>query len=141
MAAPTGKLTAIPAQLLGFATRPVPRLGLAIAFSAAIYYSSSRTTLPVQIRPGLDKIIHAISYFLLGLSYFNVTTRGLIQTTPTRVILAWVGGVMFAASDEWHQSYVPGRTPDILDLLADAGGITLAVGVCLWGVSMSRRTL
>ncbi|HHB76440.1 MAG TPA: VanZ family protein, partial [Desulfobulbus sp.] len=38
--------------------------------------------------------------------------------------------LLYGVSDEWHQSFVPGRTPDILDIAADTFGA--AVMVLLW---------
>ncbi len=34
---------------------------------------------------------------------------------------------LYGISDEWHQSFVEGRSPDIVDWLADSSGAGLAV--------------
>ena len=34
-------------------------------------------------------------------------------------------GWAYAVLDEWHQSFVPGRNPDIADWLADAAGVAV----------------
>jgi VanZ family protein len=34
---------------------------------------------------------------------------------------------LYAISDEWHQSYVPGRDSDPVDVLVDTAGIAIAV--------------
>jgi VanZ family protein len=39
--------------------------------------------------------------------------------------------VAWGVFDEAHQSFVPGRTADILDLLADATGAALAAVACV----------
>jgi VanZ family protein len=36
--------------------------------------------------------------------------------------------ILYAASDEWHQSFVPGRTGHAIDVAVDTIGILLAVG-------------
>lgn len=38
------------------------------------------------------------------------------------VVLMGLGG-LYGALDEWHQSFVPGRTPDATDWLADVAGV------------------
>ncbi|WP_369827011.1 VanZ family protein [Geobacillus sp. 46C-IIa] len=48
---------------------------------------------------------------------------------------AWVFTVIYACFDEWHQSFQPGRTPLVSDVVIDALGATLA----LWIVRMSMR--
>ncbi|HSH41142.1 MAG TPA: VanZ family protein, partial [Arenicellales bacterium] len=48
--------------------------------------------------------------------------------------------VLYGISDEWHQSFVPGREPDVLDVLAD--GVGAAVGILLLHMlvrGLSRR--
>lgn len=37
-------------------------------------------------------------------------------------------GILYGMSDEWHQMYVPGRTPDLADWLADAFGVVTGYG-------------
>ncbi|MEX2043905.1 MAG: VanZ family protein, partial [Opitutus sp.] len=40
---------------------------------------------------------------------------------------AFVVAAVFGATDEWHQSFVPGRTSEWADWIADALGAALAV--------------
>ena len=40
--------------------------------------------------------------------------------------MAAVLGVLYGATDEIHQMYVPGRSPDVLDWFADAAGVAAA---------------
>lgn len=37
-------------------------------------------------------------------------------------------GLLYALSDEWHQAFVPGRTPEAADWLADAVGLVAGYG-------------
>jgi VanZ family protein len=36
--------------------------------------------------------------------------------------------ILYAASDEWHQTFVPGRTGHAIDVAVDTTGILLAIG-------------
>jgi VanZ family protein len=60
-----------------------------------------------------------------------------------RAILGTIGiGVLYALTDEWHQSFVPGRDPSLGDAFFDALGVAFAaatfqgirnqVGVVKW---------
>ncbi len=76
----------------------------------------------------LDKLIHAIEYYLLGYLIMR-----LLMMSSTRAF-SWIPALMtislgfiFAASDEWHQSFVPGRDMSVFDLFADILGVSLAV--------------
>ncbi len=47
--------------------------------------------------------------------------------------LAWALAVLYAATDEFHQSFTPGRHPSPLDvLLFDGGGAALALSLIAW---------
>jgi VanZ family protein len=49
--------------------------------------------------------------------------------TPTRILLAAALGTLYGVSDEIHQHFVPPRTPDILDVVADSIGACLGASV------------
>lgn len=62
----------------------------------------------------IKKSGHMIGYGLLALSY----ARGLGGKTETRsLLLAWGLALLYAATDEYHQSFVPGRHPAVTDVL------------------------
>ena len=60
------------------------------------------------------------------------------RTSPggTAVVAAVVAS-LYGAFDEWHQLYVPGRSADWFDVLADAIG-AIAAGFCIWIFLMRR---
>ncbi|HID40173.1 MAG TPA: VanZ family protein [Calditrichaeota bacterium] len=77
-----------------------------------------------------DKLIHFLVFGILGW----LTARGLNRCTMDRIqkhylLIAGVVTIIFAASDEWHQSFVPGRYADWLDWLADTLGIIVFIFV------------
>lgn len=76
-----------------------------------------------------DKGAHFVAYGALGASLVRALAGGRSAAmTPRRVILAAVLATLYGASDELHQSFVPERSPDVLDLVADTiGGLAGAV--------------
>ena len=48
---------------------------------------------------------------------------------PRALIAAAAVSLLYALSDEYHQSFVPGRDADPVDVLIDAAGIAVAVGL------------
>ncbi len=50
---------------------------------------------------------------------------------------AWLLAVLYACTDEWHQSFVPGRHPMATDVLIDACGAAVAL-LLIW--IMQRKT-
>jgi len=64
-----------------------------------------------------------IGYALLALAY----KHGLRQLKNSSR-WAWVLAVLYALTDEFHQSFVPGRHPSLLDVLVfDAAGAAIAL--------------
>jgi VanZ family protein len=48
--------------------------------------------------------------------------------TARAALLAWLIATAYGVTDELHQRYVPHRTADVADLVADALGAAVAVG-------------
>ena len=81
------------------------------------------------IPQGWDKVAHFVAFSLLTLSLW--------QATGGRMALFLIGAViLFGALDEWRQAYVPNRTSDAKDFLADLCA-ALTTGALLF---MQRKT-
>ena len=108
--------------------------GLVVLYMAAIFCVSALSEPPVPA--GTDKSLHGLTY--LGLVI--VVLRALVGGLPSRIdlrvaIIAFLTTVVYAATDEIHQMFVPGRTADMFDLLADAGGAMVGTAACWgWGI-------
>ncbi len=75
-----------------------------------------------------DKIAHLIEYLLYGMTLMLAFSR----STSDKIInnafkLSLITGIIYAATDEIHQLYVPGRDFSIFDFAADAAGVFLGV--------------
>jgi VanZ family protein len=79
--------------------------------------------------PHLDKWVH-FTYFLLGGALFVLSWGG-----ERRSWMPWGSIFLFAAlgaADEWHQSFVPGRSGlDSGDWIADCLGSAIGVRLAL----------
>jgi len=90
-----------------------------------IVWLSHQSRLPagLSLPQYTDKIAHALEYAIL--SFLLV-----VAVRPRRATQLIVLGVLiflFAASDEFHQSYVPGRVASLSDLAADLFGTVLVL--------------
>jgi len=93
----------------------------AALWAAFIVFLSSRSELPVRSAfPGMDKVGHFLLFAVLGaaLAWGGRRFQG---RGPHLTLLAV--GILFAASDELHQSFVPQRTPSVGDFVADVLGL------------------
>jgi VanZ family protein len=83
--------------------------------------------------PGQDKLIHLAAYAVMGyLACRALATLPRIPGTFVLFIAGFLFATVFGLSDEWHQSFVPGRMADGWDLLADAAGALLGAGGYCW---------
>ena len=113
-----------------FAAEVVKRTFL-LTMLGGIFYLSHQPSLKVipPLFPHQDKVLHAGMYFLLSISM--IANRDLLRGfRPVPVI--FLLGVIYAVSDEIHQSFVPGRDCSAGDLLADIVGLSVGLSVYLW---------
>ena len=127
--------------------RPVPlrRLlriwGPVVVLMAVIFVVSATSSPPRLPAPFSDFAAHAIAYAVLALAMLRaVTGADSSRITAGGVMLAVVLTVAYGLTDEVHQSLVPGRTPELRDLAADAVGA--AAGAALgwaWSIVLAVR--
>lgn len=67
------------------------------------------------------KTAHLVEYAILTVLIFRATKN---------IKLSIILSILYAASDEFHQSFIPGREPRVRDVIIDATGST--IGVILW---------
>jgi VanZ family protein len=99
-----------------------------ILFMATIFLVSSRPAPEILRRfyfDFQDKLLHATAYLALAVAFFRAFLLHGWRFSVKMAIAAAVCAAVYGAVDEWHQSYVPSRTSDIGDWLADAAGAAL----------------
>lgn len=67
------------------------------------------------------KFAHFTIYFILGVLVLNAFRRG-GRRSIRFICISFIVCVLYAMSDEFHQSFVPGRGPAIFDVLIDSSG-------------------
>lgn len=121
----------------------------AVLWMAMIFILSSRSgdelgsLLPLfqHLLPGLESFdpMHYAAYFGLALTLafgfgrFSFTWKG----AACIVLLC----VLYGITDEWHQSFVPNRSPDVFDLRNDAIGASVACLLTLGYGRLRRRSI
>ena len=86
----------------------------------------------------LSNLSHAPVF--AGLAYCMLKTLGGRNASREHYAAAFVVTTLVAVFDEWHQSFVPGRTSSATDLLLDCAGIaTMLIGVRLRHLSVRRE--
>ncbi len=84
----------------------------------------------------LRKTGHVVGYGMLSLLLLRGwrATFGHAQALLWRTtLLSWLGTVLVAAMDEWHQSYIPSRTGTVRDVALDTvAGVAFLMVAYLW---------
>ncbi|MET0552565.1 MAG: VanZ family protein [Vicinamibacteria bacterium] len=101
----------------------------------AIFVASAQPRLPLQNQVP-DYLSHAAAYLVLAALWCWGLARGGAPTL--RIALAAVlASALYGATDEWHQSFVPGRHAEARDVRNDTVGA--AVGATLYAVAFAAR--
>ena len=86
----------------------------------------------------LRKLGHFVGYFTLGALLFRAwrVTLPLPDWRPWAAKwagIAWAMSTLVASLDEWHQTYLPGRTGTVHDVVLDSAA-ALVAQVAIWGM-------
>ena len=105
---------------------------------AGVFWLSS---LPQVPGAGLawDKLLHAVGYAGLGIVTLRAFHGGLVRPRPKPTVAAGIFLLLWGISDEYHQSFVPGRDASGADVVADVIGFMIACAlVYAWSVRQGR---
>jgi VanZ family protein len=102
----------------------------------AIFVASAQPKLPFQDDVP-DYLSHSVAYLVLAALWCWALAKGGAPTL--RIALAAVlASALYGATDEWHQSFVPGRHSEARDVRNDTVGAAAGAGL-YWAVFGARR--
>jgi VanZ family protein len=100
------------------------RVAAPLALMALIFYLSAQEAVGPDLPAWTRVVAHAAEYAALA----TLWAWALWPKLGVRALVAAAAiSLVYALSDEWHQSFVPGRDADPLDVAADTLGIALAL--------------
>jgi VanZ family protein len=105
------------------------------AWMGLIFGLSAQSSLPHVDSGWVDLVLSSAAHVSL-FGVLAVLWARALDRRPHAWLLALVMTALYALSDEFHQAFVPGRTPDPVDLLCD--GLGAVVGLWLWA-QLQRR--
>ena len=99
-----------------------------ISWAILIYLLSNQPGLDIPpLFAGQDKIFHAIVFGLLGFFLLGTRKPATRGYSDRDIIFTVLLVMLYGISDEVHQLFVPGRSADFLDVVADTAGGMLGV--------------
>ncbi len=106
------------------------RWGTVLLWAALIFILSAQPSLGTNLGVWdyiMRKSAHMAEYAVFFLLLRRALSSHVREGTAT--LLAVFIALGYAASDEWHQTFVPGRSGKVLDVGFDFAGIVLALAV------------
>jgi VanZ family protein len=109
----------------------------ALLWAVIVLYIGGRSSVP---SPGIDipidKVAHFTMYFILGLLAARAARR-----VWRRVGWGWfiTVGLALGALDEFQHRFIPGRSADILDWVADAAGFIIGFWIVYRRVGVTDK--
>lgn len=86
----------------------------------------------------IRKMAHFSIYTVVGLLLMSLVSTYNIKE-KNRLIITLTTGIIYASSDEIHQSFVPGRSPMITDVVIDTMGVILGILLIILGKKIIKK--
>ena len=103
---------------------------LATGAYAALIFAVSVIPVNPSLAPGqLDKVAHLCEYLVLAWLLAQVFR---LQNHPRKLWAAWGWATSYGAAIEGIQMFIPWRSGDISDLLANGLGAVLGIAAARW---------
>ncbi|MBL4938671.1 VanZ family protein [Clostridium sp. YIM B02515] len=83
------------------------------------------------------KCAHFTEYFILYMLLYNALKENF--SFKKALLFSIIGVFLYASSDEFHQSFVPGRGPSFRDVCIDTSGGLLALVILYLNVTFKKR--
>ena len=88
-----------------------------------------------KIEHVIRKIAHFSIYTLVGILMMALMSTYNISKSK-QILVSILVGIMYAASDEIHQYFIPGRSAMVTDVLIDTAGVCLGVSIVLMSLQI-----
>lgn len=106
------------------------RWAVVVAWMGLIFCLSAQSTLPRLTPAGWPDVQSVAGHFAVYAVLALLLRAALARAGVRRAALwAFAIAVLYSASDEFHQSFVPNRHADVFDLMTDAAGAAAALFV------------
>ena len=92
-----------------------------VIWAGLIFYLSSIPYLKTSLETFWDTILRKIAHMVEYSIFFLLLARAMKKPLIWPIILS----ILYAISDEFHQSFVPGRAMALVDICFDAAGVLI----------------
>jgi len=111
------------------------RLVAPLSLMALIFYLSAQPSVGPELPAWTRVVAHFTEYFALAALWIWALAPGMGRRA---LAVGFAIAVLYAISDEWHQSFVEGRDSDPLDVLVDTLGAITATAAASQAFNRNR---
>lgn len=97
----------------------------------------TKTKMVERAQPIIRKLAHFSIYMVVGILIMSFVSTYRLRLWK-KLLISLTVGVIYASSDEIHQGFIPGRSPQITDVLIDTSGVVLGVIVVLTMIAIFK---
>jgi len=110
-------------------------IAIEIFFFSTIYFGPGQgTTFNVSV------IYHFVVFFLFSFFLF-ATIKGNKEMKFKHILTVLIISLVYAISDEVHQSFTPGRDVSLKDILTDLAGSVIAMSIYIYTSKKNKKEL
>ena len=107
-------------------------------FSAQPYSGQATEKIFGILNVPVRKCGHMVEYAMLAILSRRSWLKTFTSTKCSPTIAAFLITLLYALSDEWHQSFIPGRSATLSDVAVDAAGAAVGLAVSMLLCKKSR---
>jgi VanZ family protein len=107
------------------------RIALAVYWLILLVGTHLPQKTPLLPKDRVDKFVHAAAFAALALLCVATWERTTARLKPRHLLWIWIAIALYAAVDEWTQTFV-GRHASAQDWLADAIGAAFGLALFAW---------
>jgi VanZ family protein len=108
------------------------RLWCGLCAAVLVAQILSLGSLPFELREPFDKVFHVLAFAALAAMLW-------IATDGRRPVLLLGGLLALGLADEARQAFIPERSAQFLDFVADAAGAAFACAILYWKQGETRK--
>ena len=91
-----------------------------------------------KVETAIRKIAHFSIYTLVGILLMSLMCTYKIKEID-KIGISLIIGIIYAISDEIHQSFIPGRGPQLTDVILDSMGVLTGIFISMLLLEMIRK--
>ncbi len=91
-----------------------------------------------KVETAIRKIAHFSIYTLVGILLMSLMCTYKIKEID-KIGISLIIGIIYAISDEIHQSFIPGRGPQLTDVILDSMGVLTGIFLTIFALEIIRK--